>query len=111
MPFLSRANWAIAGYEFGRRFPVVSQDRMNKLKIRFRSGRRDGQFFASPGLAASTIPAVLTIGFISNKAMILGLDATGSILLSLTLVVSILTFTLERTSCWGRCTCYCFSLI
>jgi Ca2+:H+ antiporter len=45
-----------------------------------------------------TIPAVLTIGFITDKTIILGLDAANAVLLSLTLVVSMLTFALERTN-------------
>jgi Ca2+:H+ antiporter len=45
-----------------------------------------------------TIPAVLTIGFITEKTIILGLDAANTVLLLLTLVVSMLTFALERTN-------------
>jgi Ca2+:H+ antiporter len=45
-----------------------------------------------------TIPAVLTIGFITDKTIILGLDAVDTILLLLTLAVSMLTFALERTN-------------
>lgn len=45
-----------------------------------------------------TIPAVLTIGFISGKTIILGLDAVGIVLLAMSLMVSIVTFTLERTN-------------
>jgi len=45
-----------------------------------------------------TIPAVLTIGFITGKTIILGLDPVGIILLGLSLTVSIVTFTLERTN-------------
>jgi Ca2+:H+ antiporter len=45
-----------------------------------------------------TIPAVLIIGFITGKTVILGLDSTDTILLLLTLVVSMLTFALERTN-------------
>ena len=45
-----------------------------------------------------TIPAVLIIGFITEKTIILGLDAIDTILLLLTLVVSMLTFALERTN-------------
>jgi len=45
-----------------------------------------------------TIPAVLTIGFITKRTIILGLDNVDSILLLLTLVVSMLTFALERTN-------------
>ena len=45
-----------------------------------------------------TIPAVLLIGFITGKTIILGLDATDMVVLLLTLVVSMLTFALERTN-------------
>jgi Ca2+:H+ antiporter len=45
-----------------------------------------------------TIPAVVTIGFITNRTIILGLDAADAVLLVLTLAVSMLTFALERTN-------------
>lgn len=45
-----------------------------------------------------TIPAVLVIGFITNRTIILALDSADAVLLLLTLVVSILTFALERTN-------------
>jgi Ca2+:H+ antiporter len=45
-----------------------------------------------------TIPAVLIIGFITGKTIILGLNAPDTLLLLLTLVVSVLTFALERTN-------------
>jgi Ca2+:H+ antiporter len=45
-----------------------------------------------------TIPAVLIIGFITERTIILGLDATDTTMLLLTLVVSMLTFALERTN-------------
>jgi Ca2+:H+ antiporter len=45
-----------------------------------------------------TIPAVLIIGFITDRTIILGLDAADTTLLLLTLVVSMLTFALERTN-------------
>lgn len=45
-----------------------------------------------------TIPAVLAIGFITDRAIILGLGAADTTLLLLTLVVSMLTFALERTN-------------
>jgi Ca2+:H+ antiporter len=45
-----------------------------------------------------TIPAVLIIGFITERTIILGLDATDTTILLLTLVVSMLTFALERTN-------------
>jgi Ca2+:H+ antiporter len=45
-----------------------------------------------------TIPAVLIIGFIASKTIILGLPAADMILLLLTLAVSMITFALERTN-------------
>jgi Ca2+:H+ antiporter len=45
-----------------------------------------------------TIPAVLIIGFLTGKTVILGLNASDMVLLLLTLVVSMLTFALERTN-------------
>lgn len=45
-----------------------------------------------------TIPAVLIIGFVSDKTIILGLDPPNIVLLLLSLVVSMLTFALERTN-------------
>jgi Ca2+:H+ antiporter len=45
-----------------------------------------------------TIPSVLVIGFITGKTIILGLDAVNMTLLLLTLAVSMLTFTLDRTN-------------
>ncbi len=45
-----------------------------------------------------TIPAVLIIGFISDRTIILGLDAADTALLLLTLAVCMLTFALERTN-------------
>lgn len=45
-----------------------------------------------------TIPAVLTIAFLTDKTVILGLDPVDMILLAMTLMVSIVTFTLERTN-------------
>lgn len=43
-----------------------------------------------------TIPAVLIIGFITGKTVVLGLGNVDMILLSLSLVVSVVTFSLER---------------
>lgn len=45
-----------------------------------------------------TIPAVLTIGFLTERTIILGLDAVDTTVLLLTLVMSLLTFALERTN-------------
>jgi Ca2+:H+ antiporter len=54
-----------------------------------------GSVLASIGL---TIPAVLTIGMVTGKTVALGLDPANSILLILTLAVSALTFTRDRTN-------------
>ena len=45
-----------------------------------------------------TIPAVLIIGFIANKTIILGLAPADIVLLLLTLSVGMITFALERTN-------------
>jgi Ca2+:H+ antiporter len=45
-----------------------------------------------------TIPAVLTIGFLTHRSIVLGLGAVDRLLLLLTLVVSMLTFALSRTN-------------
>jgi Ca2+:H+ antiporter len=45
-----------------------------------------------------TIPAVLTIGFITGQSVILGLDAVDTTLLLLTLALSTLTFASARTN-------------
>jgi len=45
-----------------------------------------------------TIPAVLTIGFVMDQTIILGLDAVGMTLLLLTLGLSLLTFASARTN-------------
>ena len=54
-----------------------------------------GSVLASIGL---TIPAVLTIGLITGKTVVLGLDPANSVLLVLTLAISGLTFTSNRTN-------------
>jgi Ca2+:H+ antiporter len=54
-----------------------------------------GSVLASIGL---TIPAVLTIGLVTGKTIVLGLDPADSVLLVLTLGVSALTFTSNRTN-------------
>jgi Ca2+:H+ antiporter len=54
-----------------------------------------GSVLASIGL---TIPAVLTIGLVTGKTIVLGLDPVDSILLVLTLAVCGLTFTSNRTN-------------
>ena len=47
---------------------------------------------------ALTIPAVLTIGLVTGKTILLGLDPADSLLLGLTLAVCALTFTSNRTN-------------
>jgi Ca2+:H+ antiporter len=47
---------------------------------------------------ALTISAVLTVGLITGQTIYLGLDAPNMVLLSLTLVMSILTFSTPRTN-------------
>lgn len=47
---------------------------------------------------ALTIPAVLTFGLLSHKAIILGLDPVDITMLSLTLVLSTMTFSSSRTN-------------
>ncbi len=54
-----------------------------------------GSVLASIGL---TIPAVLTIGLITGKTVVLGLDPVDSLLLVLTLALCGLTFTSNRTN-------------
>jgi len=54
-----------------------------------------GSVLATIGL---TIPAVLTIGLITNKTVFLGLSMVDTILLLLTLIVSTLTFSNTRTN-------------
>ena len=45
-----------------------------------------------------TIPAVLAIGFATGQTIVLGLDGVDTVLLLLTLVVAMLTFSLARTN-------------
>jgi Ca2+:H+ antiporter len=45
-----------------------------------------------------TIPAVLTIGFVTDKTLLLGLDPVEMVLLALSLTVSIITFMLPLTN-------------
>jgi Ca2+:H+ antiporter len=54
-----------------------------------------GSVLATIGL---TIPAVLTIGLFTGRSIILGLGPAEMVLLSLTLMVSIMTFTSRRTN-------------
>jgi len=54
-----------------------------------------GSVLATIGL---TIPAVLTFGLLAHKPIILGLDPVDTTLLSLTLVLSTMTFSSSRTN-------------
>lgn len=54
-----------------------------------------GSVLASIGL---TIPLVIVISLATGRSLVLGLDATGTLMLLLTLVTSILTFSLPRTN-------------
>jgi Ca2+:H+ antiporter len=54
-----------------------------------------GSVLASIGL---TIPAVLTIGLVTGKTIVMGLSPADSLLLVLTLAISALTFTSNRTN-------------
>jgi len=54
-----------------------------------------GSVLASIGL---TIPAVLTIGLVTGKTIVLGLEPADSLLLVLTLAVCALTFISNRTN-------------
>jgi len=45
-----------------------------------------------------TVPAVLIIGFLTDKTIILGLDPANIVLLLLSLVIAMLTYALERTN-------------
>ncbi len=54
-----------------------------------------GTALSSIGL---TIPAVLVIGFMTHRTIVLGLGSVDSLLLMLSLVVSMITFALQRTN-------------
>lgn len=54
-----------------------------------------GAFLSTVGL---TVPAVLTIGVLTGEDVVLGVDSTGLVLIALTLVLSILTFSGPRTT-------------
>ena len=54
-----------------------------------------GSVLATIGL---TIPAVLTIGLFTGRSVVLGLQPAEIVLLMLTLVISIVTFTSRRTN-------------
>lgn len=54
-----------------------------------------GSVLATIGL---TIPAVLTIGMFTGKTVVLGLNAADSVMLVLSLALSVITFSNERTN-------------
>ncbi|HWY30432.1 MAG TPA: hypothetical protein VNX46_06750 [Candidatus Acidoferrum sp.] len=54
-----------------------------------------GSVLASIGL---TIPLVITVSLVTGRALLLGLDAVDTVMLVLTLLTSILTFSLPRTN-------------
>lgn len=54
-----------------------------------------GAFVSTVGL---TVPAILIIGLVTGKTVVLGLDPSGVVLLALTLLVSMLTFSGPRTT-------------
>ena len=45
-----------------------------------------------------TLPAVLIIGLVTGKTVILGVDPTGIVLIALTLILSVVTFSGPRTT-------------
>ena len=54
-----------------------------------------GSVLASIGL---TIPLVIAVSLATGRALVLGLDAAGTVMLMLTLITSMLTFSLPRTN-------------
>jgi Ca2+:H+ antiporter len=59
-----------------------------------------GSVLASIGL---TIPLVIVVSLATGRLLVLGLDATGTVMLLLTLITSILTFSLPRTNALLGC--------
>jgi Ca2+:H+ antiporter len=54
-----------------------------------------GSVLASIGL---TIPLVIAVSLVTGRTLVLGVDAVGTVLLALTLLTSMLTFSLPRTN-------------
>jgi Ca2+:H+ antiporter len=54
-----------------------------------------GSVLASIGL---TIPLVIVVSLVTGRMLVLGLDPAGTVMLLLTLITSILTFSLSRTN-------------
>jgi len=59
-----------------------------------------GSVLASIGL---TIPLVITVSLVTGRTLVLGLDNTDTVMLLVTLVTSILTFSLPRTNILPGC--------
>lgn len=80
---------------------ILSPEAMSAIKAAVRNDLQRsinlslGSVLATIGL---TIPAVLTIGLITGKTVILGLNSADSVLLTLSLILSTITFTHERTN-------------
>ena len=87
---------ALAGF---CRHAVLSPESLGAVRIGQRSQRSVnillGSVLATTGL---TIPAVLVFGLLAGKPIILGLDMVDITLLSLTLVLSNMTFSSSRTN-------------
>lgn len=80
---------------------ILSSEVMSAIKAARRNDLQHsinialGSALATIGL---TIPAVLTIGLITGKTIIPGLNAADTVLLVLSLILSIITFSNERTN-------------
>jgi Ca2+:H+ antiporter len=80
---------------------ILSPEAMSAVKAAVRNDLQRsinislGSVLATIGL---TIPAVLTIGLITGKTVVLGLNSADTVLLILSLILSTLTFTHERTN-------------
>jgi Ca2+:H+ antiporter len=80
---------------------ILSPEAMSAVKAAMRNDLQRsinislGSVLATIGL---TIPAVLIIGLITGKTVVLGLNSADTVLLVLSLILSTLTFTHERTN-------------
>lgn len=80
---------------------ILSPEAMSAVKAAVRNDLQRsvnialGSVLATIGL---TIPAVLTIGLLTGKTVVLGLNSADTVLLVLSLILSTLTFTHERTN-------------
>ena len=59
-----------------------------------------GSVLASIGL---TIPFVIAVSLATGRVLVFGLDATGTVMLLLTLITSMLTFSMPRDCCGSGC--------